>query len=72
MIKQVESSELMLLQSTFADMRRIFTDAGNAGWADFCRAQERTLIKENRVSIEQLGYAGQAARRAREIQEKMK
>ena len=67
MIRTVESSELMLTQYTLAECRRAFEAKGHAGWADFCRAQERTLIKEGQLSVEIIGYVGQAARKCREL-----
>lgn len=62
-----EASELMLLQRTFKECRETFEATGNHGWATFCRAQERILIKEARTSVELIGYARAASQRAREI-----
>lgn len=68
MIHTTEASELMLLQRTFKECRETFEATGWHGWATFCRAQERTLIKEARSSFETLGYARAASKRAREIE----
>ena len=67
MIHMIEASETMLLQRTFKECREVFAAHGQTGWADFCRTQERILIKEARTSVELIGYARAASQRAREI-----
>ena len=64
----IESSELMLLQYSLSESLRTFTTLGQLGWADFTRNRLRILINEGYVSVETVGYAGQAARRARELE----
>ena len=59
---------LMLTQSTLRDCRQRFTQAGMTGWATFCLAQERVLIKDNQLSPEIVHYARAAADRLREFE----
>lgn len=68
MIHTIDATELMLLQRTFKECRETFEATGNHGWATFCRAQERILIKEARTSFETLGFARDASKKAREIE----
>jgi hypothetical protein len=50
------------VQEMLARAETIARHQGQFGWADHCRAQLRAVLKHDRHSVEQAGYAKQALR----------
>lgn len=52
----------VIVQRMFARAERLARAKGKHGWADFARSQHRLIVKNDRLSPEQAGYARQALR----------